>query len=214
VNLTSPLPSTQTPRFDRVVSLGRSCQPAWQIRRFTGVEDAQVLDWVITSDAALTATLASGFDGWFHKDRLDFQPGRQAVDRMTGVRFIHEFENAEGLEDGHHRNSGRIIRLLMRWRVLMHSGERLLFVRSHSDDADVLGCANRLVDLLMQSTSNPFELLYLVPPNLYHPNLRLDDVQFAALDPKPEGTDWKGDSLAWDRVLIAAGAPSASRRAA
>jgi hypothetical protein len=202
-----------TVRFDRVVSLGRSCQPAFQIRRYTGIEDAQLLDWVVTPDSALCHVLANSFEGWFQKDRLDFVPGSHAVDRVSGVRFLHEFDKAESLDEGHRQHAGRMARLLFRWRALMISGERLLFVRSHFDEPDVLACARRLVEVLQQSTSNPFEVLYLVPPVVFDPSHRIAGVTFAALDPKPEGFDWKGDNAAWDRVLAEVGAPPLGKRA-
>ncbi|MGH6951688.1 MAG: hypothetical protein ACREH4_12495 [Vitreimonas sp.] len=49
--------------FDDVVSLGRACQPTYQIRRVLGITTAHVVDWIITPDAALQTLIGSRLDG-------------------------------------------------------------------------------------------------------------------------------------------------------
>lgn len=85
-----------------LIGFGCSCQPAYQIRRFTGIEKAHFFDWLITPMKSIGKVL------------LDFDPdhflninqpgglpivdhGIRVLDSHSGVKFQHEFSS---LKDG------------------------------------------------------------------------------------------------------------------
>ena len=78
--------------FDRYVSLGFDCEPIVQLRRLTGVSQAQVLDWQVLPHQALLGVLATDFDGYFELHNLVLGEDRRiVVDTATGVQIHHLF---------------------------------------------------------------------------------------------------------------------------
>ena len=76
--------------YDQIVSLGRGCQPAHQIRRLYADAQAHVFDWIVTPDAGLLHSITTDLDGFFARERLEMGPEDCIVDRVTDARFLHE----------------------------------------------------------------------------------------------------------------------------
>src|SRR5262245_21977672 len=93
--------------FDDVVSLGRACQPAHQIRRGLGVETAHVFDWVITPDATLRTLVESRLEGFFARERLQMGPEDCVIDTVTDVRFQHEFPAGADIDEKYAEHAPR-----------------------------------------------------------------------------------------------------------
>jgi tetratricopeptide (TPR) repeat protein len=81
-----------------VISLGRNCDVAFQLRMH-GVENIpHFFDWLGTPAAALTKIFDADFDV-FHTDDLTLMtdhPSHYVMDRATGVVFFHQFPFVDG----------------------------------------------------------------------------------------------------------------------
>jgi len=194
--------------YDHVISLGRACQPAYQIRRLTGVRSAHVFDWIITPDDALIQWISSDFDGFFQRERLALGPDQCVIDRPTRTRFVHEFPPGTDIDAVFDENAARYAALIERWRVLLRSGARVLFVRQHEGD-HARSTALRLRDLLSEKAPQlPFDLLCLTE------NEQSDWGAARIVNqrlPQPEPYVWTGDDAAWERILGAVGAIAGPR---
>ncbi len=188
--------------FDQVVSLGRACQPAHQIRRLDADAQAHVFDWVITPDQGLVDLIATGLDGFFARERLEMGHHNCIADRVTDTRFLHEFPKGLDFAAQYELNAGRIAMLVERWRALLASSQRILFVRQHAWNADVRGTAVRLRDTIAARAPHLcFSLLYLTETEgddwgehgIMNLHLR-----------QPEPYVWTGDDAAWEQVLAEA----------
>ena len=195
--------------FDEVVSLGRACQPAYQIRRVTGAQTAHVFDWIITPDAALRTLVESRLQGFFARERLQMGPEECVVDAVSDVRFQHEFPPGADIDAKHAEHAPRFAALVARWRELSASRRRVLFIRQHAWDPDPRETAQRLRRALdLAAPALAYTLLYLTetetPPwgeaRIVNRHLR-----------QPAPYDWRGDDQAWSELLAEFATSPASR---
>jgi len=192
-------------RFDQVVSLGCSCQPAYQIRRLLSQEEAQVFDWLITEDGGLIHLIEGGASDLFERDDLKWIDGAMRSQRH-GTRFLHECPTEGDFETAYDAHRDRLGALAARWRSLMASDARILFVRVHAWDADPRRTAARLYATLEQAGPRlKFDLLYLTPPYVFDPLWSDASIIHRPIF-QPEPYTWRGDDAAWEEVLREAGA--------
>lgn len=186
-------------QYDQIVSLGRGCQPAHQIRRLNTDAVAHVFDWIVTPDAALISFIASDLDGFFARERLEMGPENCIIDRETKTQFLHEFPAGSDFDAQFAKNADKYAMLAQRWRELLASEQRVLFVRQHAWDADLRACAMRLRDTIAAKAPRlQFSLLYLTAtdeadwgePGIV--NRRLN---------QPAPYVWTGDDAAWQTLL-------------
>jgi len=69
---------------DRFISLGRTCEVAFHIRRRLGLERAYPFDWWITPLSAIAPLLRSGFDLDISRDNLMVPDERNTVINKRG----------------------------------------------------------------------------------------------------------------------------------
>lgn len=187
-------------KFDDIVSLGRACQPAYQIRRLLGVQAAHVFDWIITPDTALQALLATRLDGFFSRDRLIMGPEACVIDALTDVRFLHEFPPGADLDEKYMEHAPRFRMLTERWRAFMASRRRVLFIRQHAWDADARATARRLRGTLdVVAPLLDYTLLYLTSDDEAPWG---EEKIFNRRLHQPEVPDWRGDDQAWAALLV------------
>lgn len=188
-------------RYDQVVSLGHACQPAYQIRRVLGVTSAHVFDWIVIPDPALITLIGSDLDGFFSRDRLGVGSSEAITDLPTDTRFVHEFPKDSDVDVQHAQHAGRYAMLIRRWRRLLRSRQRVLFVRQHGWDPDPRAAAARLQALLLAKAPRlRFTLLYLTGDPADEVPWGQEGVINRHL-PQPEPYDWRGDNAAWERLL-------------
>lgn len=196
--------------YDHVVSLGRGCQPAHQIRRIRGIELAHVFDWIVTTDRGLVAHITSNLDGFFGRGTLVHGPEDCVIDRATGTKFIHEFPKGSDLDAKHAEHAERFAHLVARWRAMLASQRRVLFVRQHGWDEDRRGSAVRLRDAIAQQAPElRFAILYLTAYSDDDPSWGEAQIINRCLI-QPDPYDWKGDDAAWQRLLDEAGSRATS----
>lgn len=188
--------------YDDVVSLGRGCQPAHQIRRLRPASQAHVFDWIITPDACLVQSIATGLDGFFARDRLVMGPENCIVDRVTDARFLHEFPEGLDFAAQYEKHVGRYEMLAERWRTLLASSHKVLFVRQHAWDPDARASAVRLRDTIAGEAPNlRFSLLYLTA----HNGVDWGEEGIVNLFLRqPEPYVWTGDDEAWEQAFTGA----------
>jgi hypothetical protein len=200
-----------TDSFDDIVSLGRACQPAHQIRRLFGVQTAQVFDWIITPDAALRTLLETRLDGFFSRDRLIMGPEACVIDAVTDVRFLHEFPAGSDVNAKYAEHAPRFEMLTERWRALMASRRRVLFIRQHAWDPDPRDTAIRLrrtLDAVAPELN--YKLLYLTE----HDEAPWGEERiFNRRLSQPDVPDWRGDDHAWSALLDEFGSPAGASAA-
>ncbi len=191
-------------QYEQIVSLGRGCQPAHQIRRLIPGAAAHVFDWIVTPDAALISFIASDLDGFFARERLEMGPENCIIDRETKTQFLHEFPAGSDFDPQFAKNAEKYAMLAQRWRELLASEQSVLFVRQHAWDADLRASATRLRDTIAAKAPRlRFSLLYLTAtdeadwgePSII--NRRLN---------QPDPYVWTGDDAAWEMLLNEAGA--------
>ena len=189
------------PAYDHIISLGRACQPRYQLRRIRGLADAGVFDWIITPDPGLRACIASGLAGFFDPAYLRRGPDGVVQDIRHDIRFLHEFPPGSPVEAGLAAHGARYAAQVRRWQALMASDRRVLFVRQHGWDADIAGTAALLSDTLATvAPALDFDLLYLTDPALHDPDHQAPRTRFHPL-PQSATDRWEGDDTAWDRIL-------------
>lgn len=195
--------------YDQVVSLGRGCQPAHQIRRLLQSSSANPFDWIVTTDEGLVAHIESGLEGFFDRDNLETGAEGFIVDRATGTQFQHEFPKNTDFDAQYEASRGRFAMLSQRWRELLKSDQAVLFVRQHGWDADVRASAVRLRETIRRCAPHlRFTLLYLIKDaaavwgeaQILNRHLI-----------QPDPYDWKGDDEAWTRLMEEALAVPPSR---
>ena len=193
-------------RFDHVVSLGCSCQPAFQIRRLLGIDEAQVFDWLITDDPGIVHLIGNAAEDVFRQDDLKWINGA-VRSQAHGTRYMHEFPTEADLEKGFAENAARFEALTRRWRDLMSSDARVLFVRLHARSEDPAAAAALLRDTLGAAAPGlRFELLYLTAPEIFDPAWDTAGITHRPVA-QPEPYTWKGDDAVWERLLSEAMGP-------
>ncbi|MCX7356744.1 MAG: DUF1796 family putative cysteine peptidase [Alphaproteobacteria bacterium] len=192
--------------YDQIVSLGRGCQPAHQIRRLYADAQAHVFDWIVTPDAGLLHSITTDLDGFFARERLEMGPEDCIVDRVTDARFLHEFPSGQDFGSQYDKHAGRYEMLAERWRQLLASQQKVLFVRQHAWDSDLRGTAIRLRDTIaLKAPHLCFDLLYLSAT--HDEDWREERIVNVFLR-QPEPYVWTGDDAAWEQVLAQAFARS------
>jgi hypothetical protein len=185
--------------YDQVVSLGRACQPAYQIRRLVPGAIAHVFDWIITNDHGLVSLIEAELNGHFARERLIMGPQNCIIDRETKTQFLHEFPRGCDFEERYPENAERIAMLTERWHSLLASEQRVLFVRQHGWDADLRATAIRLRETIAAKAPRlRFTLLYLTETE--EADWGEEGIVNRRLN-QPEPYVWTGDDAAWSQIL-------------
>lgn len=194
-------------RYERIVSTGIYCQPAWQIRRFTGVVTPSYFDWTESPHRGLVMMIENRFQGFFRKERLSITDDKKAVrDLDTGIVYHHHFNpgpthvaiTEEILNQGYERQRA-ILDLLGKFWIHGAQTSRSLFVRQ--------GCSSRdeALELYHVLKAQPGTmqcgLLLVCAPGR---NIEIDHcsvhIEEGTEDVK-SADEWTGDDTIWNRIL-------------
>lgn len=84
----------------KYISIGRSCQVAYQIRRFFNNNDSYFFDWLITDVNCVDRVLNEFDENKFLTDIELCADGLRVLDKHTGIQIQHEFKtNSQGIHD-------------------------------------------------------------------------------------------------------------------
>lgn len=132
-------------QFNKVISLGPSCETAYQIRQIVEQEEAYVFDWMIASTPSVVRALSNQFGELVRADGLSLrtQSGTghgYVADSITGMEFHHDFRNDETFLETLEDVQAKYAYLSSRMLALMRSDSAVLFVHAQGsqDEARLL----------------------------------------------------------------------------
>ena len=121
----------------RVVSLGGNCMVTMEMRKFFGIQAANMFDWWITPGEGLVRLIENDFDGLFSKENLQLVGPRRSVANLRyGILHHHDFPRND-VEDcvvairqeDLQRNREKFAYLKKRWDDLANNPDPVLFIR-------------------------------------------------------------------------------------
>ena len=192
-----------TGRFDLVVSLGQSCQVAYQLKRRGLRSKSGPFDWFTVSIDALLSLLTTDFRDFMLRENLvvvENRSGKLVVrDTLTTVRSLHDFysESKETSEIvGYEAFRLKIDRRVASFRKDIASSPSMLFVRYGITREQSIALYSLLDEirhgkrtaLLVAADSDEMEEDWQLD-NIYPVRLRF-----------PKGR-WKGNNKEWDKAL-------------
>lgn len=191
-------------KFDKVVSLGNTCQTAYQIRRLLPQQqEAYFFDWLISPHAALIATLKEGFSG-FQKQKnlvlLSTLSNPIILDELYGFEFHHDFHSTNWRLSLNDVNQ-KYMALAERWRRLMTSGANILFIRQDALGDIPIGHIEEINKTLAQlNIAGNYKTVYLHFNRGKEPEIN-ENPQFERISlPQPDPWEWKGSDGDWDAL--------------
>ena len=82
--------------FDNIVGLGGVCRTAHQIRRYFGVEKAQVFDWFELPTESLVSVLENNFSDFCKTENMSVvRNGKAVMCSKYGIAHLHDFDQAK-----------------------------------------------------------------------------------------------------------------------
>jgi len=198
--------STDAEQYGRAISLGATCEVAYNLRRYYSFKSAYPFDWWITPVAGLLKFLSEP------NIELLYAPENLVVSNVWGLSSIrneyfgiwlhHEFHRQSdgSISNDWHKEipaaKSRTAALLQKFFGANLLDERILMVRAKSEWDDPAFDPGELRDVLRFRFKNAvFQMIFINYPR--------SDLGWArSLDiPKLPGADWRGDASAWDRNL-------------
>ncbi|WP_089102029.1 DUF1796 family putative cysteine peptidase [Streptomyces hyaluromycini] len=194
--------------FDLCVGLGQHCESTYQIRRITGQETAHFFDWLEIDLIYVQQAFDNDFQGLLEPGRMALTTdGQGAMDLDAGIEFYHEFHARPGAEltlaDVEEQLAAvreKMEFLAGRWRELVASPARVLYVRQDANGVETAADLERLHTTLRdRHPGHDFAILWLrraapedldkLPPGVVYREI-----------PLLEGR-WQGDDRAWDTLF-------------
>lgn len=198
--------------YDRIVSLGSACEPAYQIRSHTGKSEADYFDWLITPAESLITAIETDFSGFDNKqDFVITEDKGSVINNRTKIEYRHSFpRGSDGLIRDDFLTSfseyeARTAYLLGRWRSNFSRPGRVLFIRRDITLEEVDRLSRAIQDAYPQVQAK----ILVVASDDYESLTTVPGVSFAHI-PGHTG-DGLGQPEAWRRKFIQLGlvAPSA-----
>jgi hypothetical protein len=199
--------------FDRIISLGCDCQPAYQIRRYTGVVSPAFFDWLYSPLPGLIETLRSAFEDSLDENNLIGTTNWMAetvVNKVTGLDFYHFLPRCEDRAIDHARKGitwAKEIRklnfLIREWKKAMQGVSRTLFVRQRSKlGLETQSQENELFNVLRTVYSGiDVTLLVIERSAEWTPSTRVDKLAPKYYRGTVKDAKWPGDDTSWEIVL-------------
>ncbi|SDO21695.1 Putative papain-like cysteine peptidase [Paenibacillus sp. yr247] len=195
--------------FSDIVSLGSSCQTAYQLKRLQLRKSSGPLDWFITSNTdGLIKLVQNEFQNFMEMEHLQVlgQAHQHYVvrDNFYQVISYHDFPitNPGSLwNQEYSRYKIQVDRRVQRFLDTLTRSTSLLLVRTQTTKEEAVHLRNALHPWV--KTSN-----YLLLIVNYHTDENRTDVvrnnwslyQIQALT-IPKGTDWRGSDAAWSEIF-------------
>ncbi|MBW6397505.1 papain-like cysteine peptidase [Roseomonas sp. HJA6] len=208
-----PLASFAGSSIDHLVSLGRACETAYNLRRHYGFATAYPFDWWISTTEGAARFIRDGdAEALYRQEDLSVSADGDAVGNARyGIRLQHEFPRDRRLEgrpvvadwaDHLEAPRKRTAHLARRFFGLAATARNIVFVRAIAPrDTNGAAVAALLEALDMRFTAARVAVVlvnYRGQVPAAHPVHRLSVA-------RPAGADWRGDSGAWDAALATLG---------
>ncbi|CAN5715132.1 hypothetical protein BH11PSE13_BH11PSE13_11000 [soil metagenome] len=183
--------------FGHVVSVGGDCQPAHQIRRITGHDEAHFFDWLMIGAEGAARLIEEDFDGFLGDARelaLIRVPHASVRESRYGARLLHDLPLTDDFPTHIETVRQKYAFLTRRWRLLMAAEAAVLYVWSGNEGRESI--ARLAAALRRQRGGRSFHLLAL-RSDVQEPDWLLPDVSNRFLR-QPDPYAWTGDDAAWD----------------
>lgn len=188
--------------YDEVVSLGDTCQVAWQLE-LNGIRKfAYPFDWVCTSFKSLVGFIEQKGAHFLEFDKISVMgvyPGNptrlQVVDLVYGIVFYHDFLASPPLAN-YNDVKAKYDRRLKRFFDLLNSNKKVLFVREGFMREQI-----EFLDHLLHSTypNLKYTILAVSDREDFKESWKLDRISNFYLPQNP--WNWQGDSAKWKEIL-------------
>lgn len=127
--------------FNKVISLGPSCETTYHIRSIVDQEEAYVFDWVIAQPLNVARAISNDFSDFIKPDGLTFNPGIEAghpyiVDELLGIEFHHDFRNDQQFMETFPDVREKYSFLINRFRNVCLEDKPVLFVQQHATEQE------------------------------------------------------------------------------
>jgi hypothetical protein len=193
---------------DLCVGLGQHCESTYQIRRITVQESAYFFDWLEIDLEFVQKAIETDFQGLLRSGRMALtSDGGGAVDLDAGIEFYHEFTprpdadlTVADVEEQLPAVREKLAFLASRWREMVTSPARVLYVRQDANGVESVDDLCRLRDTIADRyPGHEFAILWLrrsVPEGVgkLPPGIAFREV---GLIPGR----WQGDDEAWDALF-------------
>ncbi|MDZ4791384.1 MAG: DUF1796 family putative cysteine peptidase [Hyphomicrobiales bacterium] len=205
--------------YEKCISLGATCTPAWQIRNYCHLAKAYPFDWLVTSFGSLIEVIESDFEKFVDCDDLQvIRDGGTVLNTRYNLLHHHDFQRISGKIDPGWKSSAVEVAskyeyLANRWRSLSEYEDKVLFVRHQGHlDADFKYLSPLVEDdmHILQATLSrrfprlDFDILFVTAGSSPTESARLyhATVPYANEADWPNPDDrWKGATADWDRLL-------------
>lgn len=191
--------------YDRVISLGGTCQPAEQLRLHNLRMSSGPFDWFIFENTdELANVLASRFQNFMKFENLEitgFHDERcyRVLDRATNCISVHDFERGQSLKESYPMFAERMNRRIERFLSDVDTQENILFVRRYGSRDSL----NHLAEVLNKLCKNKWTLLAILPTgSLELKELECDfEDQLCYCEIYDDNNSWVGHQAHWDQLL-------------
>lgn len=205
--------------YEKCISLGATCTPAWQIRNYCHSAKAYPFDWLVTPFSSLIQIIENDFEKFIGPDDLQvIWDGGTVMNTRYNILHHHDFQRVSGkINSGWKASTAEVASkyeyLANRWRSLSEYDGKVLFVR-HQGHLDSDFRYLRPLDeddmrILQNALSHhfpglDFDILFVTAgssaarsPRLHHASVRYAN---EADWPNPDDR-WKGATSDWARLL-------------
>lgn len=205
--------------YDAVVSLGGNCSVAHNLR-LRGLRQMSLpFDWLLMDDSRPIGYLARGFESDFAdfclkenleelkgEERGQEHPGRlQFIDRVSGWKFIHHFNESDSFDEEYARVSSVIKRRIIRMTEMFQGGGRYLLVLAPTFSVEK-SCLGALAGCLARKYPNADFTFLIMSFGEKDMHVELDgDVIYARI-PRPQNVyDFTRTNFEWqfmDKLVL------------
>jgi hypothetical protein len=176
------------------ISLGRRCEPAYQIKRSGFGRPGYPFDWILTDMKAVIQLIKCRFEHFMDLKDLDCRPPF-IVNKRWGIDHLHDFDYKQGLSD-YPEVKKKFDRKIKRFLDVLDSASKVIFFRTDATEEDML-----TLDTVLQS-NHPNLDYKLVMVNKgedykkFFERGRLSSYQLRKVDV------WHGEVESWDRLFM------------
>jgi hypothetical protein len=202
--------------FDRFIGLGFDCEVVAQLRRLTGDERAQVLDWQVVPHESLVHVLRTDFADYLQRPNLVLsEDGEYVLDTATGIQIYHLFPTTPGSlsvrlpwAPAFPQVRARADHLLRRWRETVDSPLDVLYLRRDPEGVFTEPQMVEIRDAMRERyPAHRFALVWAHDAPAGEPTVvrELGEGLYAAgiHVAQPAAVHWRGDDAAWDSAFPA-----------
>jgi hypothetical protein len=203
-------------KFDRFLSLGASCEVAFQIRRYTQNNSLHFFDWLHAPGEGTMATLETGFEHVFKLENLVVIPGPAVRDLQNNFGYMHHFKRdeqnqitIESVAQQYDKQRIIIDRLIRDWKEITEN-ENVLYVWRWNPNQ---GHIERMLRALRAARPDQPGVSVLVVNSDERPKLDSPDVFQVMIPFPPSGPNaWMGLNDPWTEAFAACEAWAESRQ--